>query len=330
MRSLLLMALALVACESAPPQVAAVRQGACGTASDETLRVMQGLTGPCAGCHTSGARGYFASPAAFQALIVADPAVVIPGDPDNSELVRLLEGRGTGAFARMPIGDTTYAQLVATGAATLTIADVRAWIAGLATQARSARPDPSAPRVTRLNAAQLQRSLYLQLGLTHDDFFISARDFGIARAETRSDDLAPVQPPDALPAPRQLRTAERALALGAGHASSGRRSDTTITSSFALTLTEVSQRWCRLALAKSGNVALFPQGTTRSGDEANVRATIGRWSLHFLGRRATTAEVADWYTTVWAPLARGPAPNEEAGWVGLCSAFIRSPEYLFY
>jgi hypothetical protein len=312
----------------APSPSAVVRQADCGQASDETVRIMAGLAPVCAGCHSVGPRGFFSSVAAFQSLIVANPAWVTPGDPDHSELIRLLEGNGTGPFKQMPIGTTTYAQLVAAGTATIPLSDVRAWVTGLTAQARDARPDSTAPTVARLRTVQLQRALYQQLGLTHDDFFGVAQDFGITRAESRGDDLYPLQPPDGLPEARQTEPVDRAVGLGAGSNLSQRRDDPNVSPTFVLTLTQVSQRWCRLALAKPGNVALFPSGTLPTPTEANARATIRRWFLHFHGTIATDAQVDELYQQVWTPLTvGGPA---DAGWVGLCSAFLRHPSWIFY
>ncbi|RKH00942.1 hypothetical protein D7V97_29605 [Corallococcus sp. CA053C] len=304
-------------------------QPACGTpASAETLRIMEGLKPHCEGCHAQGARGYFASADAFQSLLVSDARLVKAGSPDDSELVRLLEGRGSTAFKQMPIGEKSYAQLVSEGTATLPVAEVRAWVQGLTTQQRDARPDPAAPRITRLNATQAQRALYQQLGLVHEDFFIVAHEFGIPMAESRGDDLYPLQPPDAVPAPRQNTTSERFYGLGGGSVMTQTASDRSPSPTFALTLTQVSQRWCRLALAKTGNVALFPAGTKRTADPTDVKATLRRWSLHFLGERFSDAQVDALYADVFVPLST-PTDTEPA-YVGACSYFIRHPHWIFY
>ncbi|WP_223636136.1 hypothetical protein [Corallococcus sp. EGB] len=304
-------------------------QKACGTpASSETVRVMQGLKPHCEGCHAQGARGYFASVDAFQGLMVSDPRLVKAGSPDDSELIRLLEGRGSAAFKQMPIGEKSYAQLVSDGTATLSVADVRAWIQALSTQQRDARPDPEAPRITRMSATQVQRALYQQLGLTHDDFFSSATEFGIPMAESYEDDRYPMQPPDAVPAPRQQATSERFYGLGGGSVMNQSTPDRSASPTFALTLTQVSQRWCRLALAKSGNTALFPAGSKRTADPVDVKATLRRWSLHFLGEHFSDAQVDALYAEVFVPLST-PTDTEPA-YVGVCSYFIRHPHWIFY
>lgn len=332
MKRLFLVALALLAACAQQPgasaPVATTQQAACGQASDETVRIMRGLAPHCEGCHVSGTRAFFGSVSSFQNLIVSDPRMVRPGDPENSELVKLLVGTGTGAFSRMPIGTRTYADLVADGTATLTVDEVKAWITGLAAQARDARPDPTAPRITRVKAEQVQRALYQQLGLAYADFFTNASDFGIPKAQPISDDLYPFQPVDAYLTPRTVDPRDRFHGLGGGSVVSQQKADLTTSPTFVLTLTQVSQRWCRLGYRKQNNEALFPAGATKATEEVNVKATIARWFLHFHGTRASPAEIDAMYTKVWLAL-NGPT-DAEAGFVGLCSAFIRHPDWIFY
>lgn len=328
MRTLLVVLMALTGCQNAAPaaEVATLRQASCGEASEETVRIMRALAPNCEGCHNTGVRAYWGSVSSFQNLIVANRKLVVPGDPDGSEFVRLLEGKGTGSFQQMPIGTKSYATLLAEGKAKLPISEVRAWVTNLTTQARSANPDYTAARVSRIKPEQLQRALYQQLGLAHEDFYIGASEYGIGMAESRGDDAYPFQPNDAIPAPRQQGPRDRFTALGGGSSYGQRKSDLTTAPSFVLTLTQLSQRWCRSGLNKAGNVALFPAGTTRMTDEANVKATIRRWFTHFHGTRATDTAVNELYTTVWQPLST----DQEAAWVGLCSTFIRHPDWIFY
>lgn len=329
MRALLVAFLVVLGCgkDVAPsPSVQLKRQPACGEATDETVRIMRALAPSCEGCHLTGVRAYWSSTSSFQNLVVANPALITPGDPEASEFVRLLDGRGRGAFRQMPIGTKSYADLVTEGSATLAIDEVKAWVRGLSATPRNAQPDPAVARVSRIKPEQVQRVLYQQLGLAEADFFIPAGEYGIIMAEPRTDDLYPFQPNDAIPAPRQQPSRDRFQALGGGSSFGQRRSDVSVGPSFVLTLTQLSQRWCRLGLGKMGNVALFPQGTTRTTDETNVKATIRRWFVHFHGRTPTTAAVDELYSMVWQPLST----DSEAAWVGLCSSFIRHPDWIFY
>ncbi len=299
----------------------------CPPPDDTTAAVYQALYPHCVGCHASGSRGYFASLAAFTASVVADPRLVAPGAPDDSELIRLLEGNGTGAFAQMPIGVVTYADLATSGVATMPMAELRAWVTGLSAPLPSDAPDPHARRITRVSATQMHRSLYQQLGLVHDDFFHPAQEYGVPLAERNSDLLYPIQPPDWVPAPRRQPTADRFYALGGGSAMNQVVESDTVSPTAVLTLLQVSQRWCRLALTKSPNAALFPAGTSMASDPSSVRATITRWSLHFHGQRFTEAEVDAFYDTVFVPLSQ---VDPEPGFVGLCSAFVRHPRWMVY
>jgi hypothetical protein len=298
----------------------------CVPPSNATAKMFQGLKPFCAGCHTAGARGFFASVEVFDALVVRDPRLVTPGQPDGSELIRLLEGRGTGAFKKMPPDQVSYAQLVGMGAPAVT--ELRGWVQSLTAQGRDGRPDQNAPRVTRVSAQQAQRALYQQLGLSHGDFFTEAKDYGWPLAQLRSDDMYPLQPPDALPTPRNGDARDRFYGLGGGSVLQQSAPDPTTSPTFVQTLTQVSQAWCRIALAKAGNTALFPAGSGPVGTDTAVKATIARWSLHFLAEKADAARVDEIYRTVYAPIA--DKSDAVTGYAGLCSYFIRHPGWIFY
>src|SRR5689334_11156682 len=60
--------------------------------------VFDALYPTCVGCHLSGARGYFASIEAFESLLAYNTKDVVPGKPEESELIRLITGKGTRAF----------------------------------------------------------------------------------------------------------------------------------------------------------------------------------------------------------------------------------------
>lgn len=309
----------------------------CATpASAETVRVFEGLAPSCVGCHASGERGFFASVAAFQSLVVADARYVTPGDGAGSELVKLLLGNGTGAFTQMPIGDASYAQLVDDGSAALTVDEVKAWIDGLSAQARSPDPDKDAPRVTRLSAVQVRRALYQQLGLSNDDFFITAAEFGIEMAESRGDDRYPLLSPDDVPAPRQRITAERHLGLGGSTFIQQARADASTSPNFVNNLVQLSQAWCRMAVGKAGNTALFPDGAppALSGnvddDKGAVVGVLHRWSRSFHAVDLSDAEADDLYATLFVPLLADPEADAQSPWAGTCSYFIRHPRWLFF
>lgn len=293
--------------------------------------VFDALVPTCAGCHITGARGYFASIQAFESLVVYEPRQVVPGNPDESELVRLLEGTGTRAFAQMPIAGAPYAELAASGKASMPMADIRKWIVDLETRKRDTLPSIEAPRVTRLSADDVLRSLYRQLGLSDEDFYVDATSFDILHKASKGDDNYPISSFDAFPAPYEGLPAERFASLGGGSAMMQVKADATVSPSFLGTITQVSQRWCAMALDKQGNTALLPDGasaTTGSEDPDAVKKVIRAWFLHFHAVDASPAEVDEMYASVFLPLeAEKDARN---GYVGTCSTFVRHPDWIFY
>lgn len=321
--------LLLASCDRAPqPTGATAKQAVCGTAATEETRVVyEGLKAECAACHLSGTRGFFASLGAFQELLVADPKLVVPGSPDESLLVKLLEGHGTGPFAQMPIAGLTYAQRVEGHADLLAMATIRSWVTGLSTQSRDSRPSSSAPRITRISARQLQKVLYQQLGLSNADFYVEAFEYSLPMAEAQGDGKYPLLAPDALPAPRNGYTTERFSALGGGAPFSQRAPDRGMNPTFAMTLQQTSQAWCRQALLKSGNRTLFPSGAVTDGSPETAKATIRRWSRHFLGENFSDAEVDELHTTLFVPLLT--ETNATNAYSGLCSFFIRHPLWIY-
>lgn len=301
------------------------------TATADTERVFDGLKPICEGCHVAGERGYFASLEAFQSLLVSDARYVVPGDPGNSVLVALLKGTSRGAFAQMPPSGDTYAVLAANGAATVSIDDVEGWITALANQVRDPSPDKNAPRITRVTANQVRVALYQQLGLDAADFFIPAYEFGIEMAEARGDDNYPLLSPDDLPAPRQGTTEARHANLGGFSIVAQQTADREPSGNYVNTLVQLSQRWCRMAIDKPGNTALFAEGTSSADEsEANVTSTVKRWSRLFHAIEIDDAEAKRLYTELFVPLRADPAADTTSAWSGVCSYFIRHPSWVFY
>lgn len=296
--------------------------------SEQTFKVIKALEPHCAGCHNQGLRGYFQSVQAFESLLVADARMVKAGDPDNSELIRLLEGSGTGAFTQMPIGERSYAQLAQEDPTMMPMSELRAWISGLSGQGqRDTRPLAQAATVRRLHGEQLRAALYQQLGLSDADFYREAQNYEIEMVSAINDDRYPLRSPEALPAPFDRESSERFFALGGGSAISQSPADEGISPTAVLTLTQVSQAWCRLALKKPDNSALPVTGGAMSADPASVKATISRWSLLFWGELMTQTEVDALFSEVFEPLSKEAV---EPAYVGVCSYFIRHPRWLYY
>ncbi|MCA9617918.1 MAG: hypothetical protein KC731_02785 [Myxococcales bacterium] len=293
--------------------------------------VFDALSPHCAGCHASGAKGYFASITAFEALVVYDEREVVAGDPDASELVRLLEGQGTRGFAQMPIAGQPYAKLAEAGTATMGMAEIRAWVTNLKAHALDPLPSIEAPRVTRLGADEVLRSLYQHLGLDDDDFYQPASNYSIEHKSTgQQDGDYPISSPDAVPAPYESLPVERYASLGGGSAMFQTTRDASITPSFLGSITQVAQRWCALGLDKPGT-SLLPQGTTTSTTSAEpelVKAVIRRWFLTFHAVDASPAEIDALFDTVFVPLET--ESGSPTAYVGLCSYFVRHPHFILY
>lgn len=329
----LVLVLAASGCDqaTAPRAEARCADGPSADEREQNLIIFEGLKPACEGCHITGARGYFASIESFEALVAYDPAVVVAGDPDGSPLVKLLEGKGDGAFVQMPPGGPTYADLVDAGLYELDMADIRAWVTDLGDHGKNPNPLASAPRIVRISAPEIQRALYQQLGLDDDDFFSPATNYSVPHKTSQGDEKYPMSSADAIPAPFETLPVERFASLGGGSAMYQRKVDPTLSPSFVGTLSQVSQRWCALAIDKADNTALFDGGatsTTGSADAAAVKAVITRWFMHFHATKADPDEVDRVFDALFVPLEAGA--DSRTAWIGTCSYFIRHPDWVFY
>jgi hypothetical protein len=293
--------------------------------------VFDALKPTCEGCHSTGSRGYFVSLQAFESLVVYNPKEVVAGKPDESQLILLLEGKGTLAYKQMPISGPTFADIAAKGGSSLTMLQIRDWVTKLQTRAQDKLPSLEARRITRIGAADVQRALYQQLGLSDDDFFVPASAFNVPHKTSQDDNNYPLTSPDSLPAPYEQLPVDRFASLGGGSAMVQMRADATISPTFVGSLTQISQRWCGKALAKSPNAALLPAGAsiaTGSAEPDKVKAVLRSWFLHFLSVDASPAEVDQVYDGVFVPLEAGK--DTLTGYIGACSYFIRHPDWIFY
>lgn len=298
----------------------------------ENLIIFDGLRASCEGCHVMGARGYFASIESFESLVAYNTELVTPGAPDSSPFIALLEGTGSGPFAQMPPAGPTYAALAEDGTASLSMTQIRDWVTELGDHAADPNPSSAAPRITRIAAADLQRALYQQLGLDDDDFFIPASNFGIEHKSTgQQDDKLPMSSPDAVPAPFEGLPVDRFVSLGGGSAMQQRKTDGSISPSFAGSLAQVAQRWCAMAIDKPDNTALLPDGgstSTGSSDPDAVKSIIRTWYLHFHAVTVADDEVDRVYDDLFLPIEAGA--DARTAYIGTCSYFIRHPDWVFY
>lgn len=287
----------------------------------------------CASCHQAGAIGYFASLDAFQNLLVADARLIVPGDPDASELIKLLEGEGSGSLPQMPLGMNSFADLDAMGQTAISMDELRTWIAELEVNGvASATPDYEARTVRKLSARHIEHGLRDLLGLERDDFFLDASSYGVLVEEHRGRGLYPVHDPDAIPGSFSAPPVDNFYNLGGGSTLRAVGSDPNFTPPLIQTLVPLSQQWCSMAVAKESNDALFRHATadTTSEDPAAVRANIAHLYLHFLAVEATEADIDEVFDQVFVPLESDGDNDAATAWAGVCSYFVRHPQFLVY
>ncbi len=285
--------------------------------NEATWRVWNGLKRNCAGCHNDGEIGYFASIQAFESLLAYNAALVTPGDPENSPLVALLEGRRTGStFTQMPLSGSPFAELAGRGETDITMQEIRDWIIHLEATSANTRPDSTAPGVQRISALHVELGLSELLGLTDEDFFQEAPDYGVIAFASRSEDRFPVRG-DRPPVPRGYFRANAAFA------------GSDVSTSFVQGIVPLSQAWCGLALAKSGN-PLFRVASINTGvsEREVLHEEIANWHLLFLAEGGSDEEIDHIIDGLFAPLEMESGTTR--AWVGTCSFFIRHPKFIFY
>jgi hypothetical protein len=144
-------------------------------------------------------------------------------------------------------------------------------------------------------------------------------------------DLCGMSSLDSVPPPFESLPADRFASLGGGSAMFQRRTDGSISPSFAGSLAQVAQRWCALAIDKADNTALFAGGSASmvgSSDPAAVKAILRGWFLHFHAVEGATADVDHVFEALFVPLEA--ETDARAAYVGVCSYFIRHPDWVFH
>ncbi|APR79349.1 Hypothetical protein A7982_04696 [Minicystis rosea] len=322
--------LPLFACGSSGTGAGASRETQADCAPNEAM--MKALAPTCEGCHLQGNAPFFASLGAFQDTLVYNEKYVVPGKPDESYLVKLLEGEGQGTFKQMPISGESFAKLAEGGNTKVSMAEVRQWIKNLSAQVKNDKPDPKAITVARQSALQIRATLYAQLGLSHDDFFFAAQTHGTPALASKGEGRYPIYGADEAPSAYETPQKFRYASLGGSSALEQRQADTTITASFAQALTPISQAWCRLGIAKAENkTLLFPEvdPKAKSTDAADaIKKNIGYLHLHFLGEPAAAADIDNVFQNVFVPLEAENDPT--TAWTGVCAYFVRHPRWVLY
>lgn len=291
----------------------------------------QALEPTCANCHRAGKTPYFSSATAFYNLLVSDPAWVTPGDPQNSGLIALLEARAPGQYAQMPLGSQTFADLEAAGQTQTTIAEVRTFVEDLE-GCQAIVPD-AAPQVLvqRKSAAQIHRTLKQHLGLVDEDIQPYNSNVSEARYPIWNPDYVERVVSGVNVNPFGTSAARRWHALGGESYLRNIRANRALSPTFGQTMVQVSQAWCRRAVEKSGNTAIFrdvdPSNLSGATD-AQIDANLRYLMLRFWGHVATDPEVQGLRTSVYDVYAgRVDAPT---AWIAVCATLIRDPMWLVY
>jgi hypothetical protein len=293
------------------------------------------LAGACAGCHLTGSLPYWASLEAFEAGLVDDPRFVTPGDPDGSRLLQLIKATASGTFTQMPPGET-YASLLERGRATLSIAELEAWVRALPpTGSRPAEPSPDRFTVRRLSAEEMVVSAMAQLGLTLEDFVDTSSPRWRDEAFTVRGGRFFIWPKDWAPGisgqyVSDSRTVERYEALGGMARLDNRGRDTTLGPAAVQTLVQMSQAWCQRAVDKPGNTAVLRHVTLadRSATKAaDIKRNLSALHLRMLSEPASEAAVDALYTKVYLP---AEASSTRAAWTAVCASFMRHPQWLSF
>ncbi len=283
----------------------------------------------CGGCHTVTQRPYFESLATFQRLLVDDRSWIVPGHPESSPLLRLMDGTGPKPMPLPPAGPFTT--LERQGLTQISFAELEAWVRSL--QGTTTPPALDPPRLRRKSVTQLLRALKDQLGLVDADLYrpvtvtnplpgTNPTMYGV------TSDLYAARSPHALPEP-EPELAALYSALGGADPLAGTPSNLAITSSYALTITHLSQAWCRAAVTKPNNATFFmrasPTETSATG-ATNIKANLRDLSFKMLGEPPTQAEVDDLFSVFQAYESKG-LPT---AWTAVCAALVRDPLWLLY
>jgi len=289
---------------------------------------MQKLMVNCASCHGTGTnKPFFASLAAFESRLAYDVHHVVPGHPEQSQLMALLQGGAAGTYTQMPLGGAPFSVLETNGMTEITMDQLRQWITELRPPIDVTPVDSrDAPTIQRLSAELVLVSLRDQLGLTDQDFFLP--DYSYQRGGTYA-----VRSPDAIPRISNYQSAPlylRFAALGGPDHLEGKQRSQELSPSFLQTLIQLSQTWCRVAVTNNGNTAFFQRAQrsdTSASNAAAIRDNIAYLHLRMLGEPASTEEVQEIYQEVFVPYE---ATDVTTAWVAVCSTLVRHPLWLSF
>jgi hypothetical protein len=303
---------------------------ACAESKTDEVRLL--LEPSCVGCHgQSSNKPFFVSLAAFENLLVRNPVYVKPGNPDESLLVRVLEGTGDGLFKQMPPSGETFSTLAKAGKTHIDVAAVRSWIATLEALPPNEAPDLSTESTRRLTAEELTATLMDQIGLVFEDDFVQGygQNHGSPTIQLTGD--IGVYSPDASPPPESSDNREaRFLALGGPGWIARRPRDQSISPPFLQTLVQLSQAWCRMAVLKEGNEVFFAKAqrdATSATSAGPIRDNIAYLYLRMLGEAPSDDDVARVFDEIFV---RYEPEGSDVAWTAVCASFVRHPLWLSF
>jgi hypothetical protein len=294
----------------------------CAAGADDAIRLA--LEPTCKACHDVGSnKPIFASLDAFENLLVYDTSLIVPGNPDQSRFVALLEGTAQGTYTQMPLVGVPFATLAAQGSTKIDMQGIKDWISALQP------PDPSkigpsadAPMTRRLQVPELVENLQRTLGF---------QEVGATDAAQGQPAALWVRDPDAVGAITysNIGATRTWAALGGGDSLARVKDDLTWSPSALRVVVEMSLEWCTDAVAR-GDQTIFrdaaPTDTSQAAPD-KIRKNIGTLHLRLLGDPAAPADVDAYYQGVFLPAEpRGAA----VAWTEVCAALVRDPRYLTF
>ncbi|MFT3765180.1 MAG: hypothetical protein QM820_06645 [Minicystis sp.] len=294
--------------------------GQCAVSDNDAIRLA--LEPSCKACHDTGSnRPIFASLEAFENLLVYDPNLVVPGDPDKSKLVALLEGTAQGTYTQMPLTGKPFAKLGS--AAGISMEAITDWITALPP------PDPSrvgphrdSPMTRRLRVGEYVYALQRTLGYA---------EVGPTDASAGKPNALWVRDPTELgPIVYWNIGATRTWSvLGGGNTFNRVKDDTELSPSALRTITEMSLEWCGDAVGRADQTIFrdaMPSDTSMAAP-AKIRANIAYLHLRLLGEPATDSDVDAYYEGVFV---RAEPRGTAIAWTEVCAALVRDPRFLTF
>lgn len=295
--------------DDGPPGVSECRQ--------PTLVVYDGMRRSCVGCHDEGTNLPLAADfASFEHLVAYNSGLVVPGSPQDSPLIAMLEGNAPPPLDQMPPGAVSFAELSEMGETDITLAEIEDWIADL--EPCDVPGGDLSPRYARrVGAEHIERMLQAQLDLVDDDtehvsrYPVDDPVFGYMTGAFNSSGDAWA----------------RWAALGGPDYLRGTARNDDWSPLFIQAIGPMAQAWCGRSI-DLGRDALFPAAAADATDEASVRANIEALYLDLLGIEATQDDVDAMYEDVYQHYAQ--TESHAVAMKAVCAAFIRHPLWLTY